>query len=191
MAGGGVGADGAGVLGAGVLGAGVLGVVGAGGAWVSCGLVAAACVVPPDSSGKPAMIATVLGATGKTGSVVAQRLRAGGAEVRAFARSADKLESLTKLGCDRFDLYQLHGVTDLDVLEERTAAAGVILRARDEGLCRFVGITGQWLSWNITLADARAGAGKSLNLGGGGIMVVLSVLLFFLSMIVGPRLRRR
>jgi uncharacterized protein YbjT (DUF2867 family) len=44
------------------------------------------------------MIATVLGATGKTGSVVAQRLRAGGAEVRAFARSADKLESLTKLG---------------------------------------------------------------------------------------------
>jgi uncharacterized protein YbjT (DUF2867 family) len=44
------------------------------------------------------MIATVLGATGKTGSVVAQRLRAGGAEVRAFARSADKLEALTKQG---------------------------------------------------------------------------------------------
>lgn len=44
------------------------------------------------------MIATVLGATGKTGSVVAQRLRAGGAEVRAFARSADKLAALTGQG---------------------------------------------------------------------------------------------
>src|SRR5204863_74025 len=54
------------------------------------------------------------------------------------------------------------------------------------GLCLFVGITGQWLSWSITLVDAAAGGGKSLNLGGGGIMVVLSVLLFFLSMIVGP-----
>ena len=44
------------------------------------------------------MIATVLGATGKTGSVVAQRLRAGGAEVRAFAHSPDKLATLTKQG---------------------------------------------------------------------------------------------
>jgi len=59
------------------------------------------------------------------------------------------------------------------------------------GLCLFVGIAGQWLSWTITLADARANQGGSLNLGGGGIMVVLSVLLFFLSMIVGPWLRRR
>jgi uncharacterized protein YbjT (DUF2867 family) len=44
------------------------------------------------------MIATVLGATGKTGSVVAQRLRTAGAEVRAFARSADKLAALAKQG---------------------------------------------------------------------------------------------
>ena len=51
-------------------------------------------------------------------------------------------ESLTKLGCDSFDLYQMHAVTDLDVLEERTAAAEEILRARDEGLVRFAGITG-------------------------------------------------
>ena len=57
------------------------------------------------------------------------------------------------------------------------------------GLCLFVGIAGQWLSWSITLADAAANRGQALNLGGGGIMVVLSVLLFFLSMIVGPRLR--
>ena len=51
-------------------------------------------------------------------------------------------ESLQKLRTDRFDLYQLHAVTDLDVLEERMAAAEAILKMRDEGLTRFVGITG-------------------------------------------------
>lgn len=51
-------------------------------------------------------------------------------------------ESLAKLGCEKFDLYQLHGVTDLDVLDERVDAAEAILRARDEGLTRFAGITG-------------------------------------------------
>ena len=50
--------------------------------------------------------------------------------------------TLERLGCDRLDLYQLHGVTDLDVLDERAGAAEAILRARDEGLTRFVGITG-------------------------------------------------
>lgn len=51
-------------------------------------------------------------------------------------------ESLEKLRTDRFDLYQLHAVTDLAVLEERRQAAEAILRARDEGLTRFVGVTG-------------------------------------------------
>lgn len=50
--------------------------------------------------------------------------------------------SLTKLGCDAFDLYQLHAVTTVDELDERAPAAEAILRARDEGLCRFVGVTG-------------------------------------------------
>ena len=50
--------------------------------------------------------------------------------------------TLERLGCDHLDLYQLHGVTDLEVLEERAPAADVILAARDEGLTRFVGITG-------------------------------------------------
>jgi aryl-alcohol dehydrogenase-like predicted oxidoreductase len=50
--------------------------------------------------------------------------------------------TLTRLGTDRLDLYQLHGVTSLDVLEQRSAAAEVVLAARDEGLTRFVGITG-------------------------------------------------
>lgn len=51
-------------------------------------------------------------------------------------------ESLTKLRTDHFDLYQMHAVTDLGVLEERAQAAEEILKARDEGLTRFVGITG-------------------------------------------------
>ncbi len=51
-------------------------------------------------------------------------------------------ESLSKLHTDRLDLYQLHGVTDLDVLEQRVPAAEEILRARDEGIVRFAGITG-------------------------------------------------
>jgi aryl-alcohol dehydrogenase-like predicted oxidoreductase len=63
-------------------------------------------------------------------------------------------ESLTLLGCDAFDLYQLHGVTDLDELERRSDAADAILRARDEGLTRFVGITGH----NLTTPRAQAEA---------------------------------
>src|SRR3974390_2845219 len=51
-------------------------------------------------------------------------------------------ESLRLLRCDRFDLYQLHAVTDLDELKARAGAVEAILAARDEGLCRWVGITG-------------------------------------------------
>ncbi|HTZ09272.1 MAG TPA: aldo/keto reductase, partial [Acidimicrobiales bacterium] len=55
-------------------------------------------------------------------------------------------ESLTVLGRSSFDLYQLHAVTDLDELEARSAAVEAVLAARDEGLCRFVGITGHDLT---------------------------------------------
>jgi aryl-alcohol dehydrogenase-like predicted oxidoreductase len=51
-------------------------------------------------------------------------------------------ESLALLGCDSFDLYQLHGVTDLEVLDARSDAARELIRARDEGLCRWIGVTG-------------------------------------------------
>lgn len=51
-------------------------------------------------------------------------------------------ESLSLLGCSHFDLYQLHAVTSVAELDERAAAAEAVLRARDEGLVRFVGITG-------------------------------------------------
>ena len=63
-------------------------------------------------------------------------------------------ESLTLLGCDLFDLYQLHAVTDLAELDARTAAAESIIKARDEGLCRFVGITGHDLGAPAAHAEA-------------------------------------
>lgn len=42
--------------------------------------------------------------------------------------------SLQRLGCDSFDLYQAHGVTDMAELDRRSPAIEAILRARDEGL---------------------------------------------------------
>jgi len=51
-------------------------------------------------------------------------------------------ESLELLHCDSFDLYQLHAVTSLEELDARSGAVGAVLAARDEGICRFAGITG-------------------------------------------------
>lgn len=50
--------------------------------------------------------------------------------------------SLTRLQCDHFDLYQLHAVTSVEELDRRGAAMEAVLAARDEGLTRFVGVTG-------------------------------------------------
>ncbi|MDA8292964.1 MAG: aldo/keto reductase [Actinomycetota bacterium] len=55
-------------------------------------------------------------------------------------------ESLRRLRCDHVDLYQLHAVTDLEELDRRAGAVAAALAARDEGLCRFVGITGHELT---------------------------------------------
>lgn len=66
---------------------------------------------------------------------------------KSHGRNADGVraqlaETLRRLRVDHLDLYQLHGVTDLDDLDSRAAAVEVLFRARDEGLTRFVGITG-------------------------------------------------
>jgi aryl-alcohol dehydrogenase-like predicted oxidoreductase len=63
-------------------------------------------------------------------------------------------ESLQRLHTDHFDLYQLHGVTGVDVLDERGDAADAIMRARDEGLTRFIGITGHGLAAPATFVEA-------------------------------------
>ena len=54
-------------------------------------------------------------------------------------------ESLATLRTDTFDLYQVHGVTDLEDLEARADAFAVVLAARDEGLVHYVGVTGHEL----------------------------------------------
>jgi len=53
--------------------------------------------------------------------------------------------SMERLDVDHVDLLQVHAVGDLDDLDRATAPDGSlssVLRARDEGLTRFVGITG-------------------------------------------------
>lgn len=50
--------------------------------------------------------------------------------------------TLGRLRTDHLDLYQAHGVTSIDELNRRSTALETICRARDEGLTRFVGITG-------------------------------------------------
>lgn len=67
---------------------------------------------------------------------------ADGAEFRAQME-----ETLGLLGIDRTDLHQLHAVVSLEVLEERIAGGAVdaLLKARDEGLTSYVGITGHGL----------------------------------------------
>ena len=55
---------------------------------------------------------------------------------------ADLEQSLSLLGIDQFDLYQLHGVTSVEDLDRRAGAVEALLAAREEGLVRHLGITG-------------------------------------------------
>ncbi len=50
--------------------------------------------------------------------------------------------TLERFGTDHVDLYQAHGVISVDDLDNRDGAFQAILQARDEGLTRFVGVTG-------------------------------------------------
>lgn len=55
---------------------------------------------------------------------------------------ADLERTLIRLGTDHLDLYQLHGVTSIEELDTRDGAVETLLAAREEGLVRFLGITG-------------------------------------------------
>lgn len=65
---------------------------------------------------------------------------------RTKAGAAAELQrSLAALRTDRFDLYQLHAVNSLEELDGVTGVGGAleaIMEARDQGLTRFIGITG-------------------------------------------------
>jgi aryl-alcohol dehydrogenase-like predicted oxidoreductase len=61
------------------------------------------------------------------------------------AAEAELHQSLGRLQVEAFDLYQLHAVTNMDELDQVTRPGGAleaILEARDQGLLRFIGITG-------------------------------------------------
>jgi aryl-alcohol dehydrogenase-like predicted oxidoreductase len=74
--------------------------------------------------------------------------------VDAGGARAEMESSLTRLGTDAFDLYQMHAVTSLADLDRRDGAARAILRARDEGLCRWVGVTGHGMESPAAHAEA-------------------------------------
>lgn len=61
---------------------------------------------------------------------------------------AELERSLTRLGVDHVDLIQLHNLVEPDEWEVAHGPGGAVealFRARDEGLCRFVGVTGHGL----------------------------------------------
>ena len=58
------------------------------------------------------------------------------------------------LGCDVLDLYQAHGVTDLEVLDARAEAIDRIVSLRDRGDDAFAGITGHDLTAPATFTEA-------------------------------------
>ena len=64
------------------------------------------------------------------------------AELTADAVRSDLETSLTRLGCDRLDLYQAHAVTDLKDLDNRADALETIIKIREEGITHYAGITG-------------------------------------------------
>jgi len=66
--------------------------------------------------------------------------------IRDAAASWDECQrSLERLNTDRFDLYQLHSVGKLDALDEATRKGGALetlVKAKEQGLTTWLGITG-------------------------------------------------
>lgn len=59
--------------------------------------------------------------------------------------AAEMRRSLERLQVDRFDLYQIHAVTNMEELDQATKSGGAldaIVEAREEGLLDYIGITG-------------------------------------------------
>jgi aryl-alcohol dehydrogenase-like predicted oxidoreductase len=64
------------------------------------------------------------------------------------AARAELEDSLDRMGVDTVDLIQLHNLVEPDEWEVAFAPGGAVealARARDEGLCRFMGVTGHGL----------------------------------------------
>jgi aryl-alcohol dehydrogenase-like predicted oxidoreductase len=69
---------------------------------------------------------------------------------RGYREARDQIHrSLDRLGVDRVDLIQLHNLVDVIEWEAALGAAGALeaaVEAREEGLVRFIGVTGHGLS---------------------------------------------
>jgi predicted aldo/keto reductase-like oxidoreductase len=66
-------------------------------------------------------------------------------ERTSSSANAELHRSLKRLGVDSFDLYQIHAITTMEELDRVTAPDGAlkaIKKAREEGLTRYIGITG-------------------------------------------------
>jgi len=65
---------------------------------------------------------------------------------RSYQSARDQLRrSLERLRCDRLDLIQLHNLVDEEQWEQAFSEDGAVracIEARDEGLVRFIGVTG-------------------------------------------------
>lgn len=71
--------------------------------------------------------------------------------------SAEMHRSLELLQVDNFDLYQLHAVTTMEKLDQVTQPGGAleaVLEAREQGLIRFIGITGHGMEAPAVFLEA-------------------------------------
>ncbi len=86
----------------------------------------------------------------KVGAVMRRRRKEVVLATKCLERSKDDAwreinRSLERLQTDRLDLLQVHAINSMRDLDRVTADDGALaaaIRARDEGLCRFIGITG-------------------------------------------------
>ena len=77
---------------------------------------------------------------------------------RTQADASEELHrSLGRLGVDYFDLYQLHAVSSLEILDQATQSGGAldaIIAARQEGLVHNIGITAHGNQAPVVLLEA-------------------------------------
>lgn len=86
----------------------------------------------------------------KVGAVMKRRRREVVLATKCLERSKEEAwreinRSLERLQTDRIDILQVHAInsmSDLDRVTSDDGALAAAIRAKDEGLCRFVGITG-------------------------------------------------
>jgi predicted aldo/keto reductase-like oxidoreductase len=71
--------------------------------------------------------------------------------------AAEMRRSLERLQVDQFDLYQFHAITSMEELDQVFAKGGALeafLEARDEGLTKYIGITGHGFDAPVIFQEA-------------------------------------